>query len=51
MRKKASKKEKRRVRDREKEERETHLGAQKTPALREGERQRKNYGERESEGY
>ena len=31
--------------------RETHLGAQKTPAMREGESQRKNYGEREIEGY
>jgi len=33
-----------------KKERETHHGAQENPALRKGERQRKNYGERESEG-
>ena len=51
MKKRASEKEKRRVKNREKEVRETHLGAQKAPALREGEGQRKNYGERESEGY
>jgi len=33
-----------------KKERESHHGAQESPVLRKGERQRKNYGERESEG-
>ena len=33
-----------------KKEIESHHGAQESPVLRKGERQRKNYGERESEG-
>jgi len=33
-----------------KKERESHHGAQESPVLRKGERQRKNCGERESEG-
>jgi hypothetical protein len=32
-----------------KKERESRHGAQESPTLRKGERQRKNYGERESE--
>jgi len=33
-----------------KRERENHHGTQKSPVLRKGARQRKNYRERESEG-
>jgi len=46
----ASEQEKRRVKTGRKKERESHHGAPESPALREGGRQRKNCGERESKG-
>ena len=51
MRKRARKKKnrKKRVNTVSKKEKESRHGAQESPTLRKGERQRKNYGERESE--
>jgi hypothetical protein len=46
---KESEKRKRRVKTVRKKERECRHGAQESPTLRKGERQRKNYGEVESE--
>ena len=51
MRKRARKKKnrKKRVNTVSKKEKESRHGAQESPALRKGERQRKNFGERGSE--
>jgi len=49
-RERASELEKRRVKTGRMKEIERHHGAQESPVLRKGERQRKKYGERESEG-
>jgi len=47
--KESEKKGKKRVKTVSKKEKESRHGAQESPTLRKGERQRKNYGERESE--